>query len=84
MRFRRAARSAAQVSGSRTSSAMAMPTTDGGADAAATPFSMLGERSFARATTATSATSSTARLISVLRVEGGAACCSSPPPTGRK
>ena len=62
MRLRRAARTAAMLSGSSTSSAITTPTNEFGNPTAATPASIDGETSFASPTTATSESSSSPRL----------------------
>ena len=80
-----AARTADRPSGSRTIAAMAMPTTACGAPRRATPASRAGDTALAIRTTAPSATSRSAALASVARVEGGGRCSSSPPVAcGRK
>ena len=61
-RSARAARTAAQVSGSSTSRAMAMPITVRGAPAAAIARSIVGESTLASPTTATSETRSRPKL----------------------
>ena len=84
-RSRRAARTAASVSGSSTSSAITTPTAECGNPALSTASSIGFDSVFASPTTSTSATSSSARLISAARFAGGAACSSSLcEPTGRK
>jgi hypothetical protein len=62
MRSRAAARTAAMVSGSRTSRAMTTPTTACGKPALATPASIDGETPLARPTTAIRAIRSRPRL----------------------
>ncbi len=74
IRSRRAARAAASVSGSNTSSAITTPTNDGGNPTAATPALIAGVSTLARPTTATSASRSRPRLASALRPLGGSAC----------
>ena len=85
-RLARAARSAAQVSGSSTSMAMMMPTTAFGAPHAATTRSMRGDSGLARPTTPTSDTSSSPKLGPgcVRRRRRGVARLSFAPPAGRK
>ena len=85
MRLAAAARTAAQVSGSSTSKAMATPTTEAGAPAARTPPSMAGASVFARPTTATRQTISKPKASAASRAEGGSAWASSSPVSaGRK
>ena len=64
-----AERIAARDSGMRTRSAIATPTTSGGAPASRTAASIVGESTFASPTTATSATSRSAKLAQ--RLPGG-------------
>ena len=71
-----AARTAASVSGSSTSSAMITPTTASGRPAAETARSIIGDTSLASPTTATSASNSRPRLTRAVRVGGGSACWS--------
>ncbi len=75
-RSARAARTAAQVSGSSTSSAIAMPMTVLGAPIRATPASIAGDSSLASPITATSATSSRPKLAQATPADGGGACTS--------
>ncbi len=86
MRSRNAARAAAIVSGSSTSSAITTPTNDCGNPAARTPASIAGDSIFARPTTATSATSSNPSEASAALPVGASACSSITPSsvTGRK
>jgi hypothetical protein len=72
-RLRAAARTAAIVSGARTSSAITTPTTACGKPSAATPDSMAGDSILASPTTATSETTSRTRLVYVARSVGGSA-----------
>ena len=76
IRSRRAARLAASVSGSNTSSAITTPTNDGGNPTAETPALIAGVSTLARPTTATSASRSRPRLASAARLLGGSACSS--------
>jgi hypothetical protein len=77
MRSRAAARTAAIVSGSRTSRAITTPTTACGRPAAATADSIAGETPLARPTTAISATNSRPRLVIAARFVGGSRWASS-------
>jgi hypothetical protein len=79
-RSRRAACTAARVSGARMSKAMTTPTKECGNPRAATPASMAGDSTLARPTTATRDTSSRPKPSAVCRFVGGAAC-SSPAPS---
>ena len=65
---------------------MAMPITVAGAPTAATARSSVGESSLARPTTATSETSSRAKLAQAVFSDGGGACAdsSAAPRGGRK
>ena len=75
-RFARAARTAAHVSGSKTTAAMTMPTTALGASASSTARSIVGESFLARPTTITSASKSNPKLAHASALVGGAACVS--------
>ena len=77
MRSRRAALTAAIVSGSSTSSAMTTPTNDTGRPTASTPSSMAGDSILASPTTATSESSRKPSETVASRVVGGSACSSS-------
>ncbi|MDQ0379040.1 hypothetical protein FB470_003034 [Amycolatopsis thermophila] len=84
IRSRRAARTAASVSGSSTSSAITTPTTACGNPAWSTALSIAGETASASPTTATRATSRNARLNHAVPVLGGSAYSSASCFTGRK
>jgi len=90
IRLRSTARTAAIDSGSRTRSAITTPTNVRGKPAAATPASIARDSTLASPTTATRATTSNARLVMAVRVDGGSAwssCGSTVEPsrvTGRK
>ena len=80
--IRSAARTAAHVSGSSTSIAIAMPITAFGAPARSTAASIVGDSTLARPTTDTSATTSSPKLTHACATDGGCACASSPAPSG--